>query len=215
MDINEHVPSLTHLATFAKARSRSRATHVARDREQVTAPRENRFFGFAYEKFITATIAYVADGCRGPALRRAVEGASDRMRSSYEAAAAGIAKALGAIQPAMATRRQHSIVVVDPRDQLELVSLRVHLRLTMTDGACSYAFLYFPAARLAEVEEAVIETAVGLSVRQIDPTASALIINVRQGNVRTIDFETALDEQRLDFLRRESVSYRAEWVAAA
>lgn len=215
MDINEHVPSLTHLASFVKARSRSRATHVARDREQVTAPRENRFFGFAYEKFITAMIAYVADGCRGPALRRAVEGASDRMRPSYEAAAAGITKALRAIQPSTATRRQHSIVVVDPRDQLELVSLRVHLRLTTTDAECSYAFLYFPDVRLAEVEESLIETAVGLAVRQIDPTALALIINVRQGNVRTIDPESALTEQRVNFLRSESVSYRAEWVAAA
>lgn len=84
-----------------------------------------------------------------------------------------------------------------------------------TDGECAFAFLYFPDLRLAEVEDALIETAVGLAVRQIDPTALALIINVRQGNVRTIDLGSVLTEQRVDFLRRESVSYRAEWVAAA
>jgi hypothetical protein len=213
MDPHPHVPSLKHLSDFARARAARRATHVARDRDQVTAARDQRFFGFVYEKFTTAVIAYVANGCRGPALERAVEAAPERMRPSYEAAARGAAKALVQLDPTSAARRQRSTVVLDPRDGQGLVSLRAHLRLDSPRTGQTYTYLHFPGQRLSEVEASLMDTAVGLAVHQIDPTASAAIINVRQGVVREVS-STALSRPRVDLLRRESIAYGEEWVAS-
>lgn len=94
MDQAQHIPSLAHLRDFARARSSGRATHVAADREQVTASSDSKFFAFAYEKFLTAVIDYVNNGCRGSALERAVENSSHKMHASYAAAAQGLTQLL-------------------------------------------------------------------------------------------------------------------------
>lgn len=113
MDVENHTPSLNHLREFTRARGRGRNTHVAQDRKQVTAPSDNRFASFVYEKFITGVIGYVDDGNRGVALMRAVAEAPDRMRPSYEAAAKGATTLLADLRPTAATRRQRNVVVLD------------------------------------------------------------------------------------------------------
>lgn len=215
MNIEHHIPNLTHLREFANARSKGRSTHVARDREQVTAPATDRFFGFAYEPFLTGVIEYVGNGLRGDGIDRAVDRASDRMKQSYQAARQGMVRALATLAPTSAGRRQRSVIVLDPASGDSLVSLRIHLVFEIPSGPRCYAFMYFPEAALTDVEIAIMDTAVALAGRQIDPSGVPVIINVRQGVVHMVDSATALTRSRIDFLVAESQAYRAEWVMAS
>lgn len=214
MPTENHVPSLSHLRDFTRARSKGRATHVAQDRQQVEAPSENRFFAFAYEKFLTAVLDYIAAGSRGSALHQAVLHANDRMRRSYEAAATGMTAVVAANPVRSARRRQRNTVVVDI-DGYEMVSLRLHLELTMRDGQQVYAFMHFPEEALTPLEVAVMETAIALAVRQINPAGVPAVIMVRTGLLRYIDAGDALRPDRIAFLRSESGAYRAEWAVSA
>lgn len=213
IDIDNHIPSLAHLREFVRARAGSRTTQVAKDRLQVAAPSGNRMFAFAYERFLTAVIAFVGDGNRGSALERAVAGASDRMRHSYEECAKGMTRALGSLEPLNARRRQKNVVVLAD-DGYELATLRIHLMLELQSVTLA-ALMYFPEQALTEAELAIVETAVALASRQINPDATPAIVMVRSGVVRVIDSEVALRPSRLAFLRAESVAYRAAWAEAA
>jgi len=214
MPTEDHVPSLTHLRDFTRARSKGRATHVAQDRQQVEAPSENRFFAFAYERFLTAVLEYIANGSRGGALHQAVLRANDRMRRSYEVAAAGMTAVLAAHPVRSARRRQRNTVVADI-DGYEMVSLRLHLELTMRDGRQVYAFMHFPDEALTPLEVAVMDTAIALAVRQVNPTGVPAVIMVRTGILRYVDIDAALHPNRIAFLRSESGAYRAEWAVSA
>ncbi len=213
MDINTRPPSITHLREFTRARSKGRVTHVNRDRAQVEAPSENKFFAFAYERFITATIEYINNGSRGGALHRAVLETNERMRPSYEAAAKGMSLLFSKTPVATASRRQRNVVAQDT-DLSELVSLRLHLELGMRDGARVLALLHFSAPPLSDPEAALLETAVALAAKQVDPEAIPAIGMVRSGTLILID-GSALTPGRVDFLRQESLAYRAEWRLAA
>jgi hypothetical protein len=212
MDIEDHTPSLAHLRDFTRSRSRGTATHVASDRMQVLAPPSDRFFAFAYERFLSRVIDYVRAGNRGGALERAVFEAPDRMKPSYQAAARGVATVLEALDPNAVERRQRNVIVAD-RDGYELVSLRVHL-LFESAGQRTGAFMYFSEKALSEPELAIMETAVALAVRNIDPSMTPAIIMVRKGEARLIDPQTALSAGRIAFLRAESIAYRAAWSTA-
>lgn len=209
MDVDNHTPSLTHLRGFTRARVNGRATHVAQDRRQVTAPKEGRFASFVYERFLTGMIKYVNDGNNGGALTRTVAEAPDRIRPSYEAAAKGITTLLAGLRPTLATRRQRNVVVVD-KDGYELVSLRIHLMLE-TAGRRLGAFMYFSEKALTKPEVAVMHTAIALAVRQIDATATPAIIMVRSGTVTEIEPDISLTPAHLAFLRSESLAYREAW----
>lgn len=213
MGVENHIPSLTHLREFTRARANNRSTHVARDREQVAAPKSDRFFSFVYEPFITGLITYVQDGNRGAALTRVVEKASGRMRPSYEAAAKGTRSLFAVMKPTTATRRQRNVVVVDT-DGYELVSLRIHLLLEAA-GVRYGAFMYFSEKALTSPELAIMDTAIALAVRQIDPTAVPSVVMVRSGGIRIIDPKLALTPQRIASLRAESIAYREAWSEAA
>lgn len=209
MDVENHIPSLNHLREFTRARVNGRPTHVAQDRKQVTAPSENRFPSFVYEKFLTGVITYVKDGNRGAALSRVVAAAPDRMRPSYEAAAKGATMLLADLRPTAATRRQRNVVVLDS-DGYEMVSLRVHLMIEAA-GRRFGAFMYFSEKALTEPELAIMQTAIALAVRQIDSTAVPTILMVRAGVMRVIDPVIALTAERTGFLRSESLAYRDAW----
>ena len=213
MDLQNHIPSLTHLREFTRARANGRPTHVAQDRRQVAAPADNRIFAFVYEKFLSRVVEYVDAGNNGGALGRAVAEASDRMRPSYESAAKGMTSILATLSPTAVVRRQRNIVVLD-RDGYELVSLRIHL-LFETRGGRLGAFMYFSDKRLTAPELAVMETAVALAVRQLDATAIPTIVMARSGVTRIIDSTTALSAARIRFLRSESIAYREAWDVAA
>lgn len=213
INLDEHVPSLAHLRDFARARSKGRPTHVASDRLQVAAPKDDRFFAFAYEKFLSRVVDYVEAGNRGGALARAVAESNDRMRPSYTACAKGMTAILHAERPESIVRRTRSTVVLDP-DGVELLSARLHLFLETPAGRRG-CYLYFSDKPLTEVENRVLETAVGLAVRQVDPSAVPTILMVRAGQVRTINVFEVLAPDRIAFLRNESIAYRAEWAATA
>jgi hypothetical protein len=185
---------------------------VAQDRRQVAAPADDRIFAFVYEKFLSRVVDFVESGNRGGALDRAVAEASDRMRPSYEAAAKGMTSILTSLSPSAVRRRQHNVVVLD-RDGYELVSLRIHLLLE-TQGRRLGTFMYFSDKKLTEPELAVMDTAVALAVRQIDPLAVPTIVMVRRGVTRTIDAFQALSSTRTRFLRSESIAYRDAWAVA-
>lgn len=211
MGVDDHVPSLTHLRDFARARARGRNTHVAQDRRQVVAAADGRFASFAYERFITGVIAHVDAGNTGGALDGVVTAASPRMQPSYAAAARGMRQLLERLGPVAAQRRQRSVVVAD-RDGQEIVSLRIHLMLTTGSGVLG-AFMYFSEKALTEVELAIMDTAVALAVRQIDPGADPAIMMVRKGEMRIIDSAQALTKERVAFLRAESEAYRSAWAS--
>lgn len=209
VDVENHTPSLNHLREFTRARVNGRPTHVAQDRKQVTAPSENRFPSFVYEKFLTSVITYVGNGNRGGALDRAVAAAPDRMRPSYEAAAKGATMLLGNLRPTAVTRRQRNVVVLDT-DGYEMVSLRVHLMLEAA-GRRFGAFMYFSEKALTAPELAIMQTAVALAVRQIDPAAYPAVVMVRAGVMQVIDHVVSLTAERIAFLRSESLAYRDAW----
>ena len=213
MNLEHHVPSLTHLRAFARARAAGRPTHVATDRRQVAAAGEARIQAFVYEKFITAVIEYVRNGSRGAAMDRAAAAAPDRMRPSYSAAAVGMTRVIAIISPTDAARRQHNVVVTV--DEEDLVSLRIHLVFDLPSEEQVCAFMYFSEDRLTDTEIAVMETAITLASMQVNPSARPAIISVRSGDVAFVDRSAATTAARVEFLRQVSAEYRAEWAAAA
>jgi len=213
MEIKDHTPSLAHLRDFVRSRNAGRPTHVAQDRKQVTAPAEDRFFAFAYEKFITGVIAYINNGSRGGAMAQAAAAASDRMRPSYEASAVGMGRLLPILNATAVRRRQRNVVAFS-EDGVALVSLRVHLLIDLPDTTRLGVLMYFSEKPLTAAELAIVETAVALAVRDIDPQAIPAIIMVRTGGLRIIE-EAALAPSRVDSLRDESLAYRDEWAASA
>lgn len=212
MDIEQHVPSLTHLREFTRASANGRATHVHQDRKQVLAPANDRIFAFAYEKFLTGVVNYVAAGNHGGALQRAVAEAPDRMRPSYEAAAKGMTAYIANLNPSGVSRRQRNVVVVDA-DGYGIVSLRVHLLFDVV-GERVGAFMYFSEKPLTPPELAITETAVAMAVRQLDASAAPAIVFVRSGVQHAVDLAAALTDTRVRFLRAESVAYRQAWAVA-
>jgi len=214
MDLEHHTPSLTHLREFVRARVAGRPTHVAVDREQVTASSTNRFFAHVYEPLMTAVIEDVVSGAHGIALDRAVNKAPDRMRQSYAAAAQGMKQVIVRLAPTSASRAGRRNVVVEVDDE-EVVSLRIHLVFELAGGRRLCAFLYFSKQRLTDAELAVMETAIALASSQIDPAATPALISVRSGIVAHIDRVTAITPERIAFLTRMSSDYRAEWAVSA
>lgn len=214
MDQTEHIPSLAHLRDFARARKNGRATHVAADRQQVTAPRDNKFFAFSYEKFLTAVIEYVNNGCRGAALEQVVENSSNRMHASYAASARGLAHLLNELQPVSARRRQRNIIAVDA-DGEELVSLRVHLILELANGDQIGALIYFSERRLTPIEISLVETATALAVNRADPNLIPAVLVARTGELILINSSAATSQDRVALLQDESAAYRNEWVLSA
>jgi hypothetical protein len=213
LDVENHTPSLNHLRDFTRARVNNRRTHVEQDRKQVTAPPDGRFPSFAYEKFLSGVISFVKDGNRGPALTRAVAEASDRMRPSYEAAAKGMTTVLADLRPTAAARKRPNVVVLD-RDGYEMVGVRVHLMFDTSVRRLG-AFMYFSEKALTEPELAIMQTAIALAVRQVEPDAVPAIFMVRAGSIRIIDPAVALTAERISFLRSESLAYRDAWRNAA
>jgi hypothetical protein len=207
-----HIPSLTHLRDFARARAAGRRTHVAQDKAQVNAPANDRFFGFAYERFLSSTIAYVGAGRRSDALERAHETASPRMAASYRAAAKGMDTILEELDAVSARRRQRNVVVVDPESGDALVSLRLHLLLESSRGRAVAAHLYFSDRALAPAELRVMETAVALAVRQATSAFSPAIAVVRNGSLAAVGAE-ALSTERVEALRAVSDEYHDAWDA--
>jgi hypothetical protein len=214
MDMDSHVPSLTHLRDFARSRATGRPTHVAQDRQQVAAPANDRIFAFVYEKFLTSVIEFIDNGSRGNAMSRAVAGAPDRMRPSYEAAAKGMTRLLPDLRATSVKRRQRNVVVTD-LDSVQLVSLRIHLQFELPDGRSLGALMYFSEKALTDTELALIDTAVALAVRKLDASAIPVVVMVREGAVRLIDNFRALEAGRVAFLRAESQAYMAEWKTSA
>lgn len=214
MDTEHHTPSLTHLRAFTNSRTKGRPTHVAQDRRQVTAPSSDRIFAFAYERFLTGVIEDINNDFTSRAMERAVAAAPDRMRQSYRAAAEGMARLLSELETQAARRRQRNVVVVDA-DGLELVSLRIHLIVSMRDGSRIGALLYFSEKALTPTELTLMDTAVALAVRQIDAETIPAIIMVRTGTIHLIDVDAATESDRVRFLRGESLAYRSEWAASA
>lgn len=214
MDQTQHIPSLAHLRDFARARKSGRATHVAADREQVTAPRDDKFFAFAYERFLTAVIEYVNNGCRGAALERVVENSSSRMHASYAASAQGLARLLDELRPVSARRRQRNLIAVD-QDGEELVSLRVHLILELANGDQIGALVYFSERRLVPIEMSLVETATALAVGQADHNLIPAVLIARTGELRIIDRGVATHADRVALLHEESAAYRDEWALGA
>lgn len=213
MDLEHHTPSLTHLRAFVRARVAGRPTHVAADRQQVTAGANDRIFAFVYEKFLSGVIEYVGNGSRGGAMDRAVAGASDRMRPSYAAAARGMTQVIANLSPSAVARRQRNVVVMVGGD--EVVSLRIHLVFDLPGGQRLCAFMYFSEDRLTDTEVSVMETAIALASGQIDPSAVPALVSVRTGTVAFINPADATSRARVEFLRRMSAAYRAEWAVSA
>lgn len=213
MASENHTPSLAHLREFTRARANGRATHVESDRRQVEAPTDDRIFAFVYERLITRVIEYVRAGNRGGALEQAVFEASDRMKPSYSAVAKGMAQFLRQLDPTNATRRQKSIVATD-RDGYPLVSLRVHLIFETAAGKVG-AVVHFSDTPISQPEMNLMETAVAKAVEQIDPSLDPMIVLARTGAAHSIDPVVALTEERMSFLRAESLAYRAAWAVAA
>ncbi|MBM3715838.1 MAG: hypothetical protein FJW64_08925 [Actinobacteria bacterium] len=214
MPTEDHVPPLTHLRNFTRARSKGRATLVAADRQQVEAPSENRVFAFAYQRFLTALLDYMDNGSRGSALDQAVLRASDRMRRRYDIAATGM-KAILAAHPVRSARRQQRNTVVLDLDGYEMVSRRLQVEVSMRDGRQVYAFMHFPHGALTPLEVLLMDTAIALAVRQVNPAGIPAVIMVRTGILRYINVDDALHPDRVGFLRSESGAYRAEWAVAA
>jgi hypothetical protein len=213
MDLEKHTPSLTHLRAFVRARVAGRPTHVAADRQQVVAGANDRVFAFVYEKFLSGVIEYVDNGSRGGALDRAIANATDRMRPSYTAAARGMTQVIASLSPTAVARRQRNVVVAVGDDNV--VSLRIHLVFDLPNGQRLCAFMYFSEDRLTDTEVAVMETAIALATAQIDPSAIPALVSVRSGGVAFIDRAAATTQARVDFLRRMSAEYRAEWAVSA
>lgn len=213
MDLTNHTPSISHLREFSRSRTAGRTTHVAQDRRQVSAARGDQFFAFAYEKFITSVIEYVNNGSRGNAMARAAASASPRMRPSYEAARNGMELLLREVDVVSAKRRQRNVVAAD--DSLALVSLRLHLILNLPGQRQIAAHMYFSEKTLTPAELDVLDTAVALAARAVEPGAIPAIVMARRGSLRIVDSRIALSPARIDFLRRESLAYREEWAASA
>ena len=205
-----HVPSLSHLRDFARARAAGRPTHVAQDWAQVNAPADERFFGFAYERFLTSTITYVQNRRRSDDLDRAHEAAPARMSASYQAAARGVSQILEDMQAVAARRRQRNVVVTDPETGESLVSLRLHLMLEPARGMTVATHFYFPAQALAPAEQAVMETAVALAVEQAEPACVPGVALARNGTLVIIRNDALLAD-RVDLLRSVSGDYQNEW----
>lgn len=207
-----HVPSLTHLRDFARARVAGRPHHVAQDKAQVNAAAGDRFFAFAYERLLTSTIQFVDHGRRGDALDRAHESASPRMAASYRSVAQGLTQILHDQDVVTARRQQRNVVVMDPDTGDSLVSLRLHLILTPQHGPAIGTHVYFPEQALAPVERSVMETAVALATEQADPTLSPGIALARAGTMVLVGNE-ALSTDRLEMLRAVSRDYVDQWDA--
>jgi hypothetical protein len=213
MDLANHTPSITHLREFSRSRHAGRPTHVAQDRRQVSAPKGDQYFAFAYEKFITSVIEYVDNGCRGNAMARAAASVSPRMRPSYEAVGSGMELLLRSHSVASARRRQRNVLVGD--ESLAIVSLRLHLILSQPNGLEIAAHIYFSEKALTPTELGVLDTAVALAAQEAAPGAVPAIIMARAGTLRIIDTRVALSAGQIEFLRQESLSYREEWSASA
>jgi hypothetical protein len=212
MDLEHHTPSLTHLRTFVRDRSAGRPTHLFADRQQVSASTTDRAFAFAYEKFISGVTDFVAAGSRGGELERAVANSSLRMRPSYAAAAKGMKRLIADLAPISVSRRQRSVVVVV--DDVELVSLRIHLLFDLPSGERLCAFLYFSQDRLTSHELSVMETSIALASAQIDPSATPALVSVRSGDLLRVS-SAATAPPRIAFLTRMSAEYREAWAASA
>lgn len=210
----DHIPSFNHLRVFVRAKAAGRATRVAYDRQQVEAPAEGRIFAFVYEKFITALLTHIARGSRGGALDDAVNNASLRMRASYDQAARGMKTILRDHPARDSVRHQRSTIVKDA-DGYELVSIRTHVELMLVDGRHLVTYLHFPSDALLDAEIAVMETAVALAARQMNPSAIPSIAMVKAGKLILIDPSHSLAPARVKFLREASAAYRAEWDVAA
>jgi len=170
-------------------------------------------FAFVYEKLITAIVKFVRDGCRGSALEKAAEEASDRMKPSYSAAARGLKKLIPSLAPIGVNRRQRNTLVAD-NEGVGLVSIRIPLILEMQDGSRIAAMIYFSDKALTEPELRILDTAVALAAREIDSDATPAILMARAGQIRWVPRD-ATKSNRVEFLRQESLAYRVEWAAAA
>lgn len=210
----DHIPSFNHLRGFVRSKATGRKTHVAADRQQVESPSEARFFAFVYEKFITAVLTHISRGSRGRALDDAVHNASERMQASYQHCAHGMKAILRDYPAREAFRHQRSTIVKD-LDGYELVSIRMHLELQLVDGHHLITYLHFPSDALLDAEIAVMETAVALAARQMNPEGTPAIALVKAGKLIIIDASEALHPDRIAFLRAASIAYRAEWAVAA
>lgn len=210
----DHIPSFNHLRAFVGAKAAGRKTHVAADRQQVEAPSDGRPFAHYYEKLITALLLHISRGSRGSTLDDAVHAAAPTKRPSYNFAARGLEKILDAYPARDGIRRQRSTVVLDA-DGYELVSIRTHVELRLTDGSHLITYLHFSAGALANAEMTIMETAVALAARQTNPSATPAIALVREGKLVIIDVTDALSLDRIAFLRSASAAYRAEWDVAA
>lgn len=210
MPVDRHVPSLSHLRAFARAKATGRRTHVAEDKAQVSAPADSRVFAFVYQRFLTSAIDFVNAGRRGSALARAHETAPARMADSYRAAAPGMTKILNDLDVATARRPQRNVVVIDPETGDSLVSLRLHLLLETARGSAIAAHLHFPEQTLTPTEQLITETAVGLAAQQVDLALEAAFAVVRKGSVLIIA-DNAFAPNRIDMLREASEDYQYEW----
>lgn len=210
----DHIPSFNHLRVFMGAKAAGRKTHVAADRQQVEAPSDGRPFAHYYEKLITALLLHISRGSRGSTLDDAVHAAAPTKQPSYNQAVHGLKKILAAHPARDGIRRQRSTVVRDA-DGYELVSIRTHVELRLTDGNHLITYLHFSPGALVNAEMAIMETTVALAARQSNPTATPAIALVREGKLVFIDVTEALSPDRIAFLRAASAAYRAEWDVAA
>ncbi|PPG49943.1 hypothetical protein C5C24_11470 [Rathayibacter sp. AY2B3] len=210
----EHTPSLVHLRDFVRARAKGRRTHVAQDREQVFASRDGNFFAFFYERFLSGTIEYINDGCRGSALHDVVEAAPSNKRASYEAAARGMLALLGTTAVRSARRQQRNVVVIDV-DGTQMVSLRLHLILELSDGERLATHIYFPDQALTPSEISLMETSIALATQQLDNGTAPALLLARTGELRRIDLSAATTAERRAYLRTEADAYKTEWELGA
>lgn len=210
MSPSTHVPSLTHLRDFVRARVGGRPTHIVQDRAQVNASAEDRIFSFVYERFLTSTITHIEQGPYSLALERAHEEAPARMGDSYRAASKGMTALLREFEVVGARRRQRNVIVLDPQTGESLVSLRVHLLLELPQGQTVAAHMYFSERALTEAERAIMDTAVALAAQQLDDQPLPAVAMVRSGHLNLIP-DAALSPERLDMLRVFSADYQAVW----
>ena len=203
--MQEHVPSLSHIATFVMRRGRKRGGLVHGHRKQVEAPREGRGFSYFYAKMITAAISFVSSGNRNQAIQDAVTDATHREHRSYSAVAVGLEPVLLTLGAASAAR-VNSSRTYESTDGAPLVAVRPHLELRWADGRVSLAYIHFG-------EEPLTAEAIVLVLHLVQtcyPEGAALVIDARRGTTYTAR-DVAIAKNPNQLLLEELDEYAMLW----
>lgn len=203
------IPSLTNLLKFARVRARGRKPSLASQRRQAENPSGTSFGAFYYESLLSAVIQFVNAGSRGSAVADAIQSAHPAKRSSFEDVSKGLTVLLDQAGAGAAARGPRRLEVSVEGDVV--VSVRVHLELTLKTGNQVWWFIHFSRGALSPIEFSLYETAAAIAARQSAFHGDCSIVLPRLSLITKVDTSEALRPERVSALAAESEAFDEVW----